>query len=103
MARSSSFQWHSPARVVITRILLAGLVAASVYLIFEFGRIQANYNIVDAGRERQTFENRIAGLDTEIATLKQAIESWLECCELWANRPASLPPRDRRPRRATGG
>jgi len=58
---------------VVTRIFLAGLIAASVYLVFEFGRIQANYNIVDAGRERQTFENRITGLDAEIATLKQAV------------------------------
>ena len=50
-----------------------GLVAATVYLVFEFGRIQANYNIVGAIQERQAFEDHIAGLDTEIVTLKQAV------------------------------
>ncbi len=50
-----------------------GLVAASAYLVFEFGRIQANYNIVDAIQERQAFEDHIVGLDAEIVTLKQAV------------------------------
>ncbi len=58
---------------MITRILLLGLVAVSVYLVFEFGRIQANYNIVDAGRERQAYDKRIAMLDAEIIALKQAV------------------------------
>lgn len=45
------------------------------YLIYEFGRIQANYNIVEAGRERQAFAARIEALDEEIATLKETIAS----------------------------
>ena len=73
MAEYSPFQLHSRGRVVITRVLMLGLVAASVYLVFEFGRIQANYNIVDAGRERQAYDKHIAMLDAEIIALKQAV------------------------------
>ena len=43
------------------------------YLVFEFGRIQANYNIVEAGRERAAFEAHIAGLDAEIVSLKEQV------------------------------
>ncbi len=57
----------------MTRIFLTALVAVGLYLVFEFGRIQANYNIVDAGRERQAYDNRIATLDAEIVLLKQAV------------------------------
>jgi len=54
----------------------AAMVIAIVvggYLIFEFGRIQANYNIVDAQAEQQEFRNQIDALDDEIAELKQEI------------------------------
>lgn len=57
----------------MTRVGLAVLVAIVGYLIFESGRIQANYNIVDAGKERQSYEDRIAGLDDNIVELKQEI------------------------------
>jgi len=49
------------------------MVVVCAYLVFEFGRIQANYNIVEAGRERQAFESRITELDSEIAGLKETI------------------------------
>lgn len=51
------------------------LVVVCVYLVYEFGRIQANYNIVEAGRERQAHEARIEELGDEIATLKETIAS----------------------------
>ena len=57
----------------MTRVLLMGLIAVGVYLVFEFGRIQANYNIVDAGMERRAFASHIATLDAEIVALKQAV------------------------------
>lgn len=57
----------------MTRVLLLSMVAVCTYLVFEFGRIQANYNIVDAARERQGFEEHIALLDTEILGLKEQI------------------------------
>jgi hypothetical protein len=43
------------------------------YLVFEFGRIQANYNVVDSGRERQEYVDRIAVLDGEIVALKEYV------------------------------
>ena len=49
------------------------LIAAFGYLVFEFGRIQANYNIVDVARERQAFEDHIGVLDAEIAKLKEEV------------------------------
>ena len=55
------------------RVGLLFLILGFGYLVFEFGRIQANYNIVDVARERQAFEDHIAGLDSEIATLKEEV------------------------------
>jgi len=52
-------------------VILAILVGA--YLIFEFGRIQANYNIVDAIAEQQEFNREIDGLEQQIVELKQEI------------------------------
>jgi len=49
------------------------MVLVCAYLIYEFGRIQANYNIVDAGHERQGFVDRIAVLDAEIVALKEDV------------------------------
>lgn len=43
------------------------------YLIFEFGRIQAEYNIVDAAKERRSLEETIAGLEDEIAALRDQV------------------------------
>lgn len=58
----------------MTRVVLAILVAGFGYLVFEFGRIQANYNIVDAGRERQVYEDRIRGLEEDIVALKEEVK-----------------------------
>ena len=57
----------------MTRVLIAVMVVVCAYLIYEVGRIQANYNIVDAGRERQEYEDRIVGLESEIAALNGQI------------------------------
>ena len=73
MARHSPFQLHSRGRVVTTRLLLAVLIAICAYLIYEFGRIQANYNILDAARERQAFEDHVVLLDAEIVSLKEEV------------------------------
>jgi hypothetical protein len=73
VSRHSPFHAHSRGRVITTRIIIAAMVLGCAYLIYEFGRIQANFNIVDAGRERQTFEDRIASLDDELATLKETV------------------------------
>jgi hypothetical protein len=73
MARHSPLQGHSPGRVIATRTLLALLAVGFGYLVFEFGRIQANYNIVDAAKERQVYEDRIAALENDIVGLRQEI------------------------------
>lgn len=73
MARHSPLQLHSPRRILATRIALILVFVAMGYLVFEFGRIQANYNIVDAAKERETFEARIGELEAEILALNEQI------------------------------
>ncbi len=73
MAQHSPLQLHSRGRVLATRLALLALVAVVGYLVYEFGRIQANYNIVDATHERQAYEDRIEGLEQEIVGLKEEI------------------------------
>ena len=75
MSRHSPFHNHSRGRVVTTRLLIAALVLVCAYLVYEFGRIQANYNIVEAGRERHAFAAQIDELEAEIASLKETIAS----------------------------
>ncbi|MDH3614743.1 MAG: DUF4407 domain-containing protein [Gammaproteobacteria bacterium] len=73
MARHSPLQLHSRGRVLMTRAVLAVMIAVVAYLVFEFGRIQASYNIVDAAKERQGYEDRIRGLENDIAALKEEV------------------------------
>ena len=73
MSKHSPFHAHSRGRVVATRFFIALMVLICAYLVYEFGRIQANYNIVDAGHERDAYEERIATLSEEIASLKETI------------------------------
>lgn len=55
------------------RAAIVVAIVVGAYLIFEFGRIQANYNIVDAQAEQQEFRNEIDSLEEVIAELKQEI------------------------------
>ena len=73
MARHSPLNMHSRGRVLGTRVVLAVLVVAVGYLVYEFGRIQANYNIVDVSKEREAYEGRIVGLESEIVGLREEI------------------------------
>ncbi len=57
----------------MTRGLLLGLLVVIGYLVFEFGRIQGGYNVVDAANERGAYEERIAGLEDEIVALEQEV------------------------------
>jgi hypothetical protein len=43
------------------------------YLLFEFGRLQADYNIVEAVSERRAYEEEIQELEEQIAALKQEV------------------------------
>lgn len=60
-------------RVMMMRLVLAVVIVGVGYLVFEFGRIQANYNIVDARKERQAYEDRIQSLENDIVTLKEEV------------------------------
>jgi cell division protein FtsB len=73
VAKYSPLQLHSPRQIWTTRIVVFVLAAVCGYLIFEFGRIQADYNVVDAVRERQTYVQRIAKLEREIVSLKEEV------------------------------
>lgn len=73
MSRYSPLQLHSRGRVFATRAVLAVMIVVVGYLVFEFGRIQANYNIVDAAKERQAYGDRIAALQDDIVALKQDV------------------------------
>lgn len=55
------------------RAFLALLIVVLGYLVFEFGRIQANFNIVDAAAKDQAYEDRIEGLQDEIVALKEQV------------------------------
>ena len=73
MASKPHIQMHSPGRTWTIRGLLSVLVVVSGYLVFEFGRISAGYDVVDAANERQALEDHIDSLNEEIAGLKQDI------------------------------
>jgi hypothetical protein len=61
------------SRSWVQRAILAIALVFGAYLIFEFGRIQAKYNIVDAISEQQALLGEIRGLENQIIVLKQEI------------------------------
>ena len=66
-------QIDGAVRVWIIRAAMTAALVAGGYLAFELGRIQADYYIVDAVRERQDFRKEIANLENEIVELNQEI------------------------------
>ena len=73
MAVKSPLQQHGTGRTWLVRLVIAGLVVVSTYLIFEYGRISAGYDIVEAGKISQAYEDRIMQLDNDILDLKQEV------------------------------
>jgi len=73
VAIKSPLQQHSIGRTLLFRVLIAALVVVSAYLIFEFGRIRAGYDIVAVASIRQAYEDHIMQLDDEIVDLKQEV------------------------------
>ena len=57
----------------MVRAVIVGLVVVSGYLVFEFGRIKAGYDVVDAAIVRQAYEDHITTLDDRITELKQEV------------------------------
>ncbi len=52
---------------------MVALALVATYLVFEYGRISAGYDVVDVRNERAAFEEHIRALDDEIAELEQEI------------------------------
>lgn len=69
----SPLQQHGAGRTWVFRIVVVALVVISGYLIYEFGRIKAGYDIVEAANERQAYEDHIITLDKKIIVLKQDV------------------------------
>jgi len=57
----------------VMRAGVAIAVLVGIYLVFEFGRIQADYNIADAIEQKQEYNSEITGLENHIIVLKQEI------------------------------
>ncbi|MEE4160888.1 MAG: DUF6776 family protein [Woeseiaceae bacterium] len=55
------------------RLALGALAIAVLYLVFEFGRIQAGYNTVDAAAQRNALKAEISSLEGEIGRLNEQI------------------------------
>ena len=66
-------QTHGAGRTWIFRIVIVVLALAAVYLVFEYGRISAGYDVVDAANERSALNEHIDALDDEIAELRQEV------------------------------
>lgn len=60
-----------PAWALRTAVLLALVVGA--YLVFELGRIQGGYNVVDAAGEARDYQKHIASLERQIMSLREEI------------------------------
>ena len=73
MASKYHMQTHGAGRTWIFRAGMVVLALVAAYLVFEYGRISAGYDVVDAANERGALEEHIVSLDVEIAALKQEI------------------------------
>ncbi len=73
MAANRHLQTHSVGRAWLVRGFLALLAVVTAYLVFEYGRISAGYDIVDAADERAALEQHIDDLNDEISELEQEV------------------------------
>ena len=55
------------------RLLIVALGFAVFYLVFEFGRIRAGYNVIDTAGQQSDLEAEIAALKAEITDLEETI------------------------------
>lgn len=72
MARNGG-RLHRNRQYWALRVGAALAVAVAGYLVFEFGRIQAQYNIVEVAAERKAYEETIDGLESRITRLNEEI------------------------------
>jgi hypothetical protein len=74
VANRQSKEPQGVARNWALRVALAGAILAAAWLLFELGRIQADYNLVEAVAARNAYEERIEELDRQIVTLKEEVQ-----------------------------
>ncbi len=73
MAIKSPLQKKDSGRTVAFGAVIAVLTLVVGYLIFEFGRISAGYDTVEAGNVREAYDEQIARLELTIGDLKQEV------------------------------
>jgi hypothetical protein len=73
VAIKSPIQQQTAGRTLAFRAVIGVLVVVSAYLVFEFGRIKAGYDTVEAGNLSQAYEDHIMRLDNDIVALKQEV------------------------------
>ncbi len=73
MTRNSHLQSHGAGRTFLVGGLLLAIVGVIGYLVFEYGRIRAGYDVVDAASERAAFESHIESLNDRIEELEQQV------------------------------
>ena len=56
-----------------SRAVVVALIVAGSYLVYEFGRIQAGYNVVNAASERHDYAAHIDSLEDEIIALNEQV------------------------------
>jgi len=73
VAAKSHLQTHGTARTLLVRAFLVLLVLIAGYLVYEYGRISAGYDTIDAANQRGALQAHIDTLDDEIEALKQEV------------------------------
>jgi cell division protein FtsL len=73
LAARTHIQAHGTGRTIVVRVFFVLLAVVAGYLVFEYGRISAGYDIVDAANEREALEAHIDALNGEIEELKQEV------------------------------
>ncbi len=66
-------QTHGPGRTILVGAFIAVLVLVAGYLVFEYGRIRAGYDILDAAKVRAALKDEIEARDDRIEELEQAV------------------------------
>lgn len=64
---------NGSSRFIAVRAVVVALFIGAGYLLFEFGRIQAGYDVVAAVGERQAYEERIEALENTIIDLNEEL------------------------------
>jgi cell division protein FtsB len=73
VAARHHLQTHGAGRTLLVRGLFVVLAVVIGYLVFEYGRISAGYDVLDAAAQRGELEAHIGMLNGQIAELEQQV------------------------------